>query len=193
MKRYWKGFIIGFCLIFTAELWTAENENPTIDQSWVEEYKNASVDEEIEMLFSLKTDWESLGYEMPALSQICLQLKEDLLRSGIVVDEGVVQAVLDRILEKEASRTGDSNSAKHLTPKPRKKEVEFSDEFAVGFVKALGGALLCIIPHPVTWGIGGALVADGVAQMANHSGDTSGSIERKINNLPPPPENWKPN
>ncbi len=52
--------------------------------------------------------------------------------------------------------------------------MKISNGFAKGFCKALGGALLCIIPHPVTWGLGTTLAASGVVDMINHADDPDG-------------------
>ena len=58
--------------------------------------------------------------------------------------------------------------------KGKKKEMKISDGFAIGFCKFLGGALLCIIPHPVTWGIGAGLAAAGAGDMLEHANDPDG-------------------
>jgi hypothetical protein len=52
--------------------------------------------------------------------------------------------------------------------------MKISNGFAVGFCKALGGALRCIIPHPVTVGIGVNLAASGVIDMVKHADDPDG-------------------
>lgn len=46
---------------------------------------------------------------------------------------------------------------------------ELPDELIIGAVETFAGLLLCIIPHPLTWGIGGAMVVDGVRRALDGS------------------------
>ena len=65
-----------------------------------------------------------------------------------------------------------------------------SEGTAKGFMKTFAGALLCIIPHPLAWGVGGTLISNGIIDMVKHAGDPveGESAEERIKNLPPPPE-----
>ena len=48
-------------------------------------------------------------------------------------------------------------------------------------MQAFGGALLCIIPHPVTLSIGAGLVVNEVKEMVDHAGDVpDNDIEHRM-------------
>ena len=98
---------------------------------------------------------------------------------SIELDEKFIEEFYIAILSKEQSHELISLSSMgdveiSLVKSKQLNEIKLSDDFAKGFCKALGGALLCIIPHPVTWGIGGGLVVSGVNDMLNGVDDPNG-------------------
>ncbi len=48
---------------------------------------------------------------------------------------------------------------------PAPEEKDPSDSIIIGSVELLGGALLCVIPHPVSYGVGMILIGDGAARI----------------------------
>ncbi len=122
-----------------------------------------------------------------------------MFKNEIEVDEDDIENIYNEILSREGSITNEISFShavkKHskfkifeVKKKKNEKELKISDEFAKGFVKALGGALLCVIPHPITWGIGAGLVVDGIKDMIEHAGDSLSeeSTENKLKKIAPP-------
>ncbi len=67
---------------------------------------------------------------------------------------------------------------------------------AIGLVEVLAGAILCIIPHPATIGLGVGIIADGARRIADagedldqknkNEGGWPSEIPRPIEKSPPP-------
>lgn len=179
------------------------------EYKWVKRYfdslsDNVSIPEMVDFLVSLRLGLEAKGYSVPSLEELSLKMKYYLIESGIQINEEDFQVIYDEIKSREGFfyqdlirfSLNDLSNAEIVLIKNKKEKakLEMSDEFAIGFVKALGGALLCIIPHPVTWAIGSVLVADGIVDMVAHAEDTSlgKNVEDRLRNLPPPPQYLKP-
>lgn len=180
---------------------------------WVNRYFNSldddvSIDEIVDFLVSLKTSLQAKGYQVPSLAELCLKVKDQLVRIGVQLDDDEIDEIYDEILKRESilidhvsfsfAHSKNLNFKvmhvkKHKQDKDKKEKEEglkISSDFAKGFMKALAGALLCIIPHPVTLTIGGTLVADGVRDMVQHADDIpdENEIEEKLRNLQRPQE-----
>jgi len=179
------------------------------EHEWVSRYFNSldddtSIEEIIDFLISFKASLQAKGYQIPPLTEMCLQLRDELIAKGVAINDETIEQIYDEIARREnilimpsSSFAISKNSSYKIIPaKKQNKGVGFSDGFAKGFMKAFGGALLCIIPHPVSWAIGGTLVATGINEMINHAGDSSDggndNIEDKIRDLPPPPDRCLP-
>lgn len=147
----------------------------------------------VDFLVGLKTYLQSLGYEPPSISTLSLNLKGELLEQGISIEEEVFDELHRQIDLKENAFLKANNIPSFSYPKIilAKKELEVSGKFAIGFTKALGGTLLCIVPHPVAWTVGGGLVTSGIIDMMESAEENSGSnndnFEDRFRNLPPPP------
>lgn len=204
IRRAYKSiFIIIFS--FSSYLYGVNLTPASCEHEWAARYFNSvdertSIEEMIDFLVSLRIVLQAKGYQMPSLAELCLTMRSYLIEKNIEIDENNIERIYNEILKREDSIVNHSSSFqlanksskfKIIKVKRKKKtdnELKMSDEFAKGFVKALGGALLCIIPHPVTWGIGAALVADGIKDMLEHVGDAPREelAEGKMRNLPPP-------
>lgn len=152
---------------------------------WVERYFNsldetASIQETVDFLFSLQTSLESMHYFPPSLSELCIKMREYLNVRDVEINETIFEKIYSEISLRESGAIVPANNfdtARFILIKKSKEEgIEVSDGFAIGFMKALGGALLCVIPHPATIAVGGALVADGIKDMVQHAGDASNNI-----------------
>ena len=175
---------------------------------WVTRYFNSldddtSVDEVIDFIVNLRDALEAKGYKVPPFGDFFLKVEEDLMDRGIELDEDVMQELYQKFVERESSyiqvspardlAAGTKNS-KFLQIKSSKKKkndgIKMSEGTAKGFMKTFAGALLCIIPHPVTWSIGSGLIISGVNDMVKHAGDPieGESVEERIKSLSPPPE-----
>ena len=176
-----------------------------VSMIWVNRYfnsldENTSIEEVIDFLVSFKASLQAKGYEVPPLTEMCLRLRDGLIDKGIEIDDDTIERIYNEIAKRENILIKPSSFYfainKHSKFKifqtkkhSKKKGFEFSDGFAIGFVKSLGGALLCIIPHPITIAIGSGLVLSGVDDMIEHAGESprkEGSIEDRMKNLPPP-------
>ncbi len=201
-----------FLLIFllapklsTFEYYESDTSHPC-EHEWVKRYfdsltDSTSIEEVVDFLVSLRVGLHAKGYSVPSLADLCLKMKDYLLENEIPINEEEFQMIYNEIVNREGCLINqisfsyafnDVSNMEVIQVKKKNKKAGFnvSNGFAIGFVKALGGALLCVIPHPITWTIGGALVADGIKDMAEHAGDsTSGeNVEDRIRNLPTPPK-----
>ncbi len=182
-------------LIFSSTVFSTErivfpcNLSDSPEYKWVPRYLNSvdedtTTDEVIDFLFSVREMIVNQGYSVPLFSEIfATSLEEIRTRSGIQLDERFIEDFYEEILSKESdspdlisfSSFEKKDKAKiFLVKKNKKGKMKISNGFAKGFCKALGGTLLCIIPHPVTWGLGTTLAASGVMNMINHADDPDG-------------------
>lgn len=198
--RYsYKCFFFIAAFFYLTHIKASENFS-CINDSPIEDWSNYafSVDEAIDFLFYLRSDFETKGYEMPLLSDLCLELKNHFVNENIQNIHDKIEIIYEKILQKEdafsiAAALNKNPQFEILKVKKSKKkhrlEADFSDEFIFGFIKAIGGALICVIPHPVAWTVGGGLVVNGVSDMVNYAGDDqkNDSIEDKMKNYPTPP------
>lgn len=63
-------------------------------------------------------------------------------------------------------------------PKPSQPDVELPGNIYAGAMEIFAGALLCIIPHPYTWAIGGFMIGDGTRRIAD--GYIQASDEKRL-------------
>jgi hypothetical protein len=183
------------------------------EHEWVMRYFNSlsddtPIEEVIDFLLGLRAALQAKGYQVPPLSEMCLKMREYLIENGIELDDEVIEEIYNEILKREAtlvssaffSHTVNSSSqckvieakkeGKKKKDKNKKPELQISARTAKGFVKALGGGLLCIIPHPVAYGLGILLVNSGIKEMIEGAGDppSGESGEDRMKKLPSPPE-----
>jgi len=198
-------FISVFCLFattgFSHEDYSFDGST-CYDHGWAQRYlenldESVPIEEMVDFLVGLKTYLQSLGYEPPSISTLCLKLRDELLQQELNIEEAVFDELHRQIALKENALLKTNNFSLLSTyisnPKTMlvKKEFEVSGKFAIGFTKALGGALLCIVPHPVAWTVGGGLVTSGIIDMMESAEDNSnnenGNFEDRFRTLLPPP------
>ena len=47
-------------------------------------------------------------------------------------------------------------------------QIEMSEELTSAYMECLGGALMCVIPSPITYTVGGGMIVDGVRRAYDH-------------------------
>ncbi len=174
------------------------------EHEWVARYFNSlddqtSVEEVVDFLVSLKSALEAKGYRVPPLTELCLNVREYLLENGVEIEDADIEEIYNEFLKREGRLVKENmflpalnqslqhrlveikkikKEKKRESPAPLKpREPLISDGIKKGFMKTIGGALLCIIPHPVAWGVGGVLMADGVREMIKNVGHQKASNE----------------
>jgi|GEM_PF-3378716 len=182
------------------------------EHAWVMRYFNcltddATIEEVVDFLVSLRTTLEAKGHQVPRLADLCLNTRDYLIEQGLKINDDDIEEIYNEIIKREEALMlpSYSHSINHFSKikffetkkhhKKKNKELKVSNGFAKGFMKALGGGLLCIIPHPATIAIGTALAADGIRDMIEHVSDHSsdeGDIEEKLKSLPPPAQYSNP-
>jgi len=167
----------------------------TCSYQWVARYLDSidgdtPLDEVVDFLFSVRELLVSQGFSIPFFSEIFTKSLEELkIWQKVQIDENFLEDLYEEIISREEGRNSlvSLNLFKNtekvkiiLVKKKKKNDVKISGNFAKGFCKALGGALLCVIPSPVTQGLGIALVASGVSDMVQHADDTDGCTMEEI-------------
>jgi len=94
----------------------------------------------------------------------------------------MIQEIYEEIYKREQSISGTSfnfasidfsqldsqlckHKHKHKERGKNNKEFKMGSKGAFGFLKALGGGLICILPFPGAQAVGGALIVDGIKDM----------------------------
>jgi hypothetical protein len=98
---------------------------------------------------------------------------------GVEIDDDVFDRLWEEFASYEVKEDFPAHQIKHKHHKHHKKEkeVKISGRMAVGFLKFVGGSLLCLIPVPVIQGAGASLAVIGVNDMLNASRDQSAEKE----------------
>lgn len=198
LNTYTSFFCVIFLLFSNFIVLESHQEHPH-EYEWVNRYFNslddeASLGEVVDLMLCLRTSLIDKGHEVPTLAEMCLQLTNQLVEQGVDLDEEFVESIYDEILLREGDEFIFSQTLNHhpqskiwKIQNKKKKELNISGDFAIGFCKALGGSLLCIIPHPATIAIGSGLVLSGVNDMIQSAGDPADNehgFENQQKNLP---------
>jgi hypothetical protein len=174
---------------------TSSSESSSSYQ-WVARYldsidKETSIEEVVDFLFSVRNLLINEGFSVPLFSEIFLSSLEDLKSHNIEIEEDsfFIESLYDEIISREQQMNSlisfrslkDAQKPKIILAKKKKKnDMKISNGFAKGFCKALGGALLCIIPHPVSYAVGGGLLVSGISDMVQHADDPDGCTMEEI-------------
>ncbi len=174
---------------------TSSSENSSSYQ-WVARYldsidKETSIEEVVDFLFSVRNLLINEGFSVPLFSEIFLSSLEDLKSHNIEIQEDsiFIESLYDEIISREQEMNSlisfrslkDVQKPKIILAKKKKKnDMKISNGFAKGFCKALGGALLCIILHPVSYAVGGGLLVSGISDMVQHADDPDGCTMEEI-------------
>lgn len=194
------GFMLVSSLVFCSEVFSTDSfpiSEEAAAYQWVPRYldcvdENTASDEVVDFLFGVREIMISQGFSVPLLSEIFSTVLEKIrVQSEIQLDEKFIECLYEEVLSIEngsfdlISFGSQKNTEKDkmflMEKKGKKSKMKISNGFAKGFCKTLGGALLAIIPHPVTWGVGGSLFASGIADMVNHADDFDGITMEELN------------
>lgn len=172
------------------------------EKDWVLRYfesidEDTEIGEIIDFLVTLRESLIHKGYKCPSLMELAINIQEYLIDKGIEMDEEAIQEIIDEIARREQNislntfKLAPSSSIpsllelckhkhKHKHDK-HDKEAKISSGTAVGFVKFLGGALLCIVPIPAVQAVGITLAGEGIAEMimdAKEQGDENERLKK---------------
>jgi hypothetical protein len=147
----------------------------------------------VDFLIGLNVYLQAKGYKTDSLSEMCLNLRNLLIDKGIEIDDDQINEIFHEIVRRENQLCSSSDYTHAIDTSQRfnvieikkhkkKKELKLSNNFAKGFMKAFAGALLCIIPHPITLALGPTLLGDGLLDMMKHADDIpeSNDMEERI-------------
>lgn len=144
--------------------------------------ENTPLEEAVEFLVSLRIAIKQQGYEVPRLEDMLIYAEDFMNRQGIIVSQDLMEKMKNICNEKEfgwppkgCDQQLDDWDSWQISSKKKKKQkqIEMSDNMAIGFCEVIAGALLCIIPHPLTLGIGSGLILHGGGQIIGEVADES--------------------
>lgn len=172
------------------------------EQDWIRRYfgcldENTEIGEVVDFLISVKESWIARGYDCPCVFELAIRLKKELEDEGIEVDEEAIQEIYEEIYRREqvivpasfrltsieSKSIFELCKRKHNSRKKDKgdKEFKMKSKGVFGFLKALGGGLICVLPFPGAQAIGGALIVDGIKDMiedAREIGDENEHLQK---------------
>lgn len=170
--------------------------------------ENTSLDEIVGFLTSLRDSLIGQGYTVPPLTKILMDIRDDLIQKGVQVEDEKIKTLYEKLAEKESTmmaamnlkapkfimagigppfiiteglrfnKKEKSSSSKETSHTRRSKE-NVDSKTAIGLVKMLAGALLCIIPHPATITAGGSLVLNGIMDCVDAAREKGDENEKK--------------
>jgi hypothetical protein len=113
------------------------------------------------------------GYVTPALTDLCIQAKNYFHAENIDLDEVLMSKIYTTLAEKEkrifpVSLNQDQG---YKVWRVKQRDEEIDGNLAIAFCEFIGGALLCIIPHPAVQAVGVALVSDSAVRAFNGLSD----------------------
>lgn len=139
-----------------------------------------SLHEIIMKLVDLKWYLEAKGCEIPDFRAILEAVRIYLRERGVEIEDAEFEHLkeLFQFYEDPFNALCDREPIKEIKHKKKKhhhKEVRVSSKTAIGFLKFMGGALLCLIPIPIVQGAGASLAVLGVNDMMNAAREESKS------------------
>lgn len=154
------------------------------EHEWVSRYfdsvnEDTSIEEMVDFLVSFKLALQAKGYDLPALSDLCLELRDALIHQGIDIGDEEVERIYEEISKREITYVqpssyltiiNDELNGKIIEIKKKEKkhkDVKVSGKVAVGFIKFLAGALCCIVPIPAVQVVGATLAGAGLVDMVD--------------------------
>lgn len=122
----------------------------------------------IYLIVNLKKQLTSQGCYFPPLTEFLQYCRIELGKIDIEIE----QSIFDRLYEEFDRIDNCSDYCEYLQTKHKhhkkgrkEKEVNINGKTAVGFLKFVGGSLICIIPLPIIQGAGAALAVIGLNDM----------------------------
>jgi|GEM_PF-3216607 len=180
-----------------ATFWEKETKSIRhFEQDWIKRYfdcvdDNTEIGEVVDFLVTVRESWLARGYDCPSLLVLAIRLKEEIEAQGIEVEE--IQEIYEEIYRREQAITPTSfriapnifsnpvfELCKHKSKQKDKHDKEFKmkSKGVFGFLKALGGGLICILPFPGAQAVGGALIVDGIKDMIEDAREIGDENER---------------
>lgn len=180
------------------------------EYEWVSRYFNSldddtPIEEVVDFLINLRAAIEMKGYNPPPLSDLFLQLVGSLDKNHIDIDKDALEEIYNEIQLRESALQeasfkfalgkGDHPNIfevkhKHKNDKHDKhdKKGKVNSKSVFGFLKALSGALMCIIPVPAIQVAGVGLVVNGINDIVDGAREQGDENEKKEPKFNPPAE-----
>lgn len=123
----------------------------------------------IDHLKQLKILCETRNLEFPNLTVFLTAIREHLAQGSLEVDDATFEWLYDEFwaFEDFEGFYWDPIKSKNRHKKQKDKEIKISTKTALGFLKFMGGSLMCIIPVPLVQGAGAALAVVGISDMVD--------------------------
>jgi len=139
--------------------------------------ETATADDVVSVLYDFRANLIRQGIDVPPLSTLFKKCIAGASYYGISTnEESFLMVMLETILEKESySEHATKIARKSRHRKSKGSNFKVNDKFSIGFCKALGGGLLCIIPHPAAWSAGASLFISGVKDMVDSTDNPGGT------------------
>jgi hypothetical protein len=122
----------------------------------------------VRLIVQFRNDMVARGCVIPRLTALLEIYRSQLYEYGLNVDDEVFDQLWQEFAKYESGMPVHPMKHKH---KHKKEEVKISGKTAVGFLKFLGGSLLCLVPVPIIQGAGASLAVIGINDMMNAARD----------------------
>lgn len=174
--------------ILSAQDREISDEMSHFEQDWVTRYFNAineftPIEEVVDFLVSLRTALVAKGYSCPILSDMWVNLVNQLVEDEIPLEDEEVDKVYDELIQREATivdyrfrRTTHSFSSlvmQHCSHKNLKAQ----SKIIFGALKCLAGGFLCAIPNPAFQLAGASLIMSGIHECRENQSQKEPVIE----------------
>lgn len=148
----------------------------------------------IDHLKQLKILCETRNIKFPNLTVFLTAIRNHLALGSLEIDDATFDWLYEEFRAFEDFDCVDWDPIKHKNRHKRHKdkEIKISTRTALGFLKFMGGALLCIIPVPIVQGAGAGLAAMGISDMVDGCKDHKqdcGDAEEKMRSMRSQTEN----
>ena len=121
-----------------------------------------TIDQQIEAIFDIINIFKSFGLNLQNQPETFTFVRSILDENNIIISETMFDNLKSYLLFKDEHLNYSLYKNSRHPSYPTKPQPEYNKSTLLGFVQLFAGALLCIIPHPITQGIGGSLVASGI-------------------------------
>jgi hypothetical protein len=141
--------------------------------------RSCDVQQLIQIVVQLRNILISQGCKFPSLQTILDSCRVLLNNEGIEIDEETFDALEQQFRDYEDDEGFLYKEIGHLHKKKKKKdkEIKINSKTALGFVKFIGGTLLCFVPVPIIQSAGVSLVVVGVSEMVDGARDQADKKE----------------
>lgn len=143
----------------------------------------------VDHLKELKILCETKNLQIPNLTVFLSAIRNKLAEGSLEIDDATFDWLYEEFWAFEDFAYADWDPIRskrhHNNKKHKSKELRISTKTALGFLKFMGGALMCIIPVPLVQGAGATLAAVGISDMVDgcHGDKSSNTAEEKMRSL----------